>query len=101
MYCRRGAPDVRVADRLVAEPDVVADRPREQVHILEHEAEQVAQLLQRPIADLPGLRDALEQFVGCQLITVADGFAAAATSLLDLPQIEPDQAVRLLRRLRR
>ena len=36
-------------------------------------------------AQLPGLRELLEQFVGCELTTVPDGFAAAAASLLDLP----------------
>jgi hypothetical protein len=52
------------------------------------------------VAELPGLRDEFEQFVGCELVSVPDGFAAAATSLLDLPQpsIEQD-SVRLLRRL--
>jgi len=51
-------------------------------------------------AQLPGLREQLEQFVGCELVSVPDGFAAAATSLLDLPEAVADAPeVRLLRRL--
>jgi hypothetical protein len=48
---------------------------------------------------LPGLRDELEQFVDCELLSIPDGFAAAATSLLDLPGRAGDDPVRLLRRL--
>ena len=59
----------------------------------------VALIMPVPIAALPGLRDLLQEFVGCELIAVADGFAAAATSLLDLPQPQDEQTVRLLRRL--
>jgi hypothetical protein len=52
------------------------------------------------VAGLPGSREEFEQFVGCELVLIPDGFAAAATSLLDLPPplAEPDSA-RLLRRL--
>jgi hypothetical protein len=51
------------------------------------------------VAQLPGLREQLDQFVGCELVSVPDGFAAAATSLLDLePQIDGD-SVRWLRRV--
>ena len=51
------------------------------------------------VAQLPGLREQLDQFVGCELVSVPDGFAAAATSLLDLePQIDSD-SVRWLRRV--
>jgi hypothetical protein len=51
-------------------------------------------------AQLPGLREQLEQFVGCELIATPDGFAAAATSLLELP-VPPaaETAVVLLRRI--
>jgi hypothetical protein len=52
-----------------------------------------------PVATLPGLREILQQFVGCDLIAVPEGFAAAATSLIDLPEAEPGESVRLLRRL--
>jgi hypothetical protein len=54
----------------------------------------------RTVADLPGMREQLEQFVGCELVCVPDGFAAAATSLLDLPESSAGEgSVRLLRRL--
>jgi hypothetical protein len=48
---------------------------------------------------LPGLRAELEQFVGCELITVPDGFAATVTACLDLPERTGADPVRLLRRL--
>jgi hypothetical protein len=52
------------------------------------------------VAQLPGLREQLDQFVGCEWVSVPDGFAAAATSLLDLPEPQTDgDSVRLLRRL--
>ena len=54
----------------------------------------------RTVAQLPGIWQQLEQFVGCELISVPDGFAAAAASLLDLPEpASGDDSVRLLRRL--
>ena len=48
---------------------------------------------------LPGLNDELEQFTGCELLSLPDGFAAQVVSQLDLPGREPEQPVRLLRRL--
>ena len=52
------------------------------------------------VVELPGMRQQLEQFVGCELVSVPDGFAAAATSLLDLPaSTTGEDSVRLLRRL--
>jgi FHA domain len=48
---------------------------------------------------LPGLNDELEQFTGCELLSLPDGFAAQVVSQLDLPGREADQPVRLLRRL--
>jgi hypothetical protein len=60
----------------------------------------VAIVMPQLAAQLPGLREQLEQFVGCELITIRDGFAAAATSLLDLPAPSADEeTVALLRRL--
>lgn len=51
-------------------------------------------------AQLPGLREQLEQFVGCELVAIPDGFAASATSLLDLPAPPADEnALVLLRRV--
>lgn len=46
-----------------------------------------------------GLRGELEQFVDCQLVSIPEGFAGAATSLLDLPARAGTDPVRLLRRL--
>lgn len=48
---------------------------------------------------LPGFRDEMEQFADCELIGVPDGFAAAVTSRLDLPERGSADPVRLLRRL--
>lgn len=50
------------------------------------------------LAELPGLRESLEIFAGCDLCTIPDGFAACAAS--NLPDNELAAAgVRLLRRL--
>jgi len=51
------------------------------------------------VANLPGLHEALEQFIDCELVRVPDGFAARATSLLNLPPRASGEPVRLLRRL--
>ena len=48
---------------------------------------------------LPGVRTALAQFAGCPLVGTPPGFAAAATSLLELPPRAAGESVRLLRRL--
>jgi hypothetical protein len=58
-------------------------------------------IVPQPVLDLSGFRETLEPFVGCELITVPDGFAATAISLLDLPTntLDDDSTVRLLRRL--
>ena len=59
MHRPRRAPDAFVVDRRVAEPDVVGDRAREQVHVLQHEAEQPAQLAQVELPDVHAVdRDA-------------------------------------------
>jgi hypothetical protein len=69
------------------------------LHQLRPAGTPVAIVVPHLVAQLPGLREQLDQFVGCQLVSVPDGFAAAATSLLDLePQIDGD-SVRWLRRL--
>src|SRR5256885_440097 len=41
-------------------------------------------LAPRAVAGFPGVREALAQFAGCELVSLPAGFAAAATSLLDL-----------------
>lgn len=51
------------------------------------------------IAEFPGLRDELEQFVDCELVGLPDGFAAAVISRLELPERTREGPVRLLRRL--
>jgi pSer/pThr/pTyr-binding forkhead associated (FHA) protein len=48
---------------------------------------------------LPGVSEALAQFAGCELVSLPAGFAAAATSLLDLTPRAAAEPVRLLRRL--
>jgi len=70
------------------------------LHQLRPAGAPLAIVVPRTVADLPGVREHLEQFVGCELVSVPDGFAAAATSLLDLPEPPAGEgSVRLLRRL--
>jgi hypothetical protein len=70
------------------------------IHQLRPAGAPVAIVLPQPVAELPGLREQFEQFVGCERVIVPDGFAAAATSLLDLPEnTDAEDSVRLLRRL--
>jgi hypothetical protein len=70
------------------------------LHPLRSAGSPVAIVVPQLAAWLPGLREQFEQFVGCEWVSVPDGFAAAAVSLLDLPAPESDDtAVRLLRRL--
>lgn len=70
------------------------------IHQLRPAGAPVTIALPAPVVDLPGLREQLEQFVGCELVVVPDGFAACATSLLDLPENPgAEETVRLLRRL--
>jgi hypothetical protein len=56
-------------------------------------------LVPQAVSALPGLGEGLEQFTGCELVSLPAGFAAAATSLLDLPARGAAEPVRLLRRL--
>lgn len=68
---------------------------------LRHAGAAVTIVAPRLILDLPGLREALDTFQDCELIVTADGFGAAATTLLALAptnDAEPD-AVRLIRRV--
>jgi hypothetical protein len=69
------------------------------LHELRPAGAPVALVIPAVIGHLPGLRAELEQFVDCELVSLPDGFAAAATSSLDLPQRTDDDPVRLLRRL--
>jgi hypothetical protein len=70
------------------------------LHQLRPAGASLAIVVPRTVAELPGIRQQLEQFVGCELVSVPDGFAAASTSLLDLPEsTTAEDSVRLLRRL--
>jgi hypothetical protein len=69
------------------------------VHELRPAGAAVTLVVPGMIAHLPGLREELEQLVDCELVSLPEGFAAAATSLLDLPERATDGPVRLLRRL--
>jgi hypothetical protein len=69
------------------------------LHSVRPAGAEVAIVMPEAVAILPGLREILQQFVGCELISVREGFAAAATSLLDLPEAAPGESVRLLRKL--
>lgn len=69
------------------------------LHALRPAGAEVSLVVPEAVALFPGFRELLQQFIGCELITVGEGFAAAATSLLDLPQAESGAPVRLIRRL--
>jgi len=69
------------------------------MHALRIAGAPVALLVPRIVLELPGLETELERFSGCELIALADGYAAAALSLLAAPQPSPAAPVRLLRRL--
>ena len=56
-------------------------------------------LVPQAVLALPGWRESMPQFSGCASVGLPQGFAAAATSLLDLPPRGAAEAVRLLRRL--
>jgi hypothetical protein len=86
-------------DQFVSTAEPVCREALRQLHELRPAGASVALVTSAATAALPGLRAMLQQFIGCELVTTADGFAAAATSVLDLPPPEGDRAVRLLRRL--
>jgi hypothetical protein len=70
------------------------------LHALRPAGAAVELVMPRAAAELPGMRELLESFVGCTLTVVPDGFAAAATSLLELPAAAGEgETVKLLRRL--
>jgi hypothetical protein len=69
------------------------------LHELRPAGASVALVVPSVIDDLPGFRDELEQFADCELIGIPDGFAAAMTSRLDLPERAGADPIRLLRRL--
>ena len=70
------------------------------LHQLRPAGAPMAIIVPQPVLDLPGFREVLEPFSGCELIAIPDGFAAAAISLLELPiDVSEDRTVRLLRRV--
>jgi len=69
------------------------------LHALRPAGAEVTLVLPELVTAFPGFHEMLEQFVGCEIVAVPDGFAAAATSLLELPEAEGGEHVRLLRRL--
>jgi hypothetical protein len=69
------------------------------LHELRPAGAPVALIVPSIVAHLPGLREELEQFVDCELVSLPDGFAALATSKLDLPARAGGEPARLLRRL--
>jgi hypothetical protein len=69
------------------------------LHELRPAGAPVTLVIPSAIGHLPGLRDELEQFVDCELVSLPDGFAARVISRLDLPERTSDDPVRLLRRL--
>ncbi len=69
------------------------------LHDLRPAGAPLALLVPRIALELPGLSQALHEFHGCELVALADGFAAAALSVIDLPEREAGAPVRLLRRL--
>jgi hypothetical protein len=69
------------------------------LHELRPAGASLALIIPSTIARLPGLRDELEQFAGCEIFGVPDGFAAAAASLLELPDRTAEEPIRLLRQL--
>jgi len=69
------------------------------LHLMRPAGAEVTLVIPEAVAAFPGFREMLEQFVGCELVCVPEGFAASATSLLDLPEAQPGDPIRLLRRL--
>jgi len=55
------------------------------LHRLRPAGAPVTLLLPQRLVELPGMRERLEEFRGCELVTLPEGFAAAAASGLDLP----------------
>lgn len=69
------------------------------VHLLRPAGRSVQVVAPETLCNLPGLPEDLDSLVGCELISLPDGFAAAAISLLELPRRRDAEPVRLLRRL--
>lgn len=72
-----------------------------QIHDLRSGGTPLTLVVPDALLRLPGLLQRLETFVGCDLLVVPEGFAAAATSCLPSASRDADAPVRLLRRLPR
>jgi hypothetical protein len=68
------------------------------IHELRPAGTPAAVIVPAVLAGIPGLQGAMEQFVGCDLISCADGFVAAAVSLGDYTGVAEHAPVHLLRR---
>ena len=68
------------------------------IHELRPAGTPVTLVLPTALLAVPGLRDELEQFVGCDLIACDDGFGAAAISIGDHPAPAADAPIHLVRR---
>ena len=68
------------------------------LHRLRPAGAPVALLLPQALLEWPGLRRALDELHGCELVGLAPGFAAAAASALTLPARTAGHTVPLLRR---
>jgi len=68
------------------------------IHELRPAGMPVALIMPALLAGVPGLRDEIEQFVGCDLITCPDGFAGAAISATEHPETAAGAPLHLLRR---
>ena len=86
-------------DQFARAAEPVCRRIAELLHQLRPAGASVRLVLGSSIGGLPGVRAALEQFVGCELTLLPDGFAACAASMLELPPPPTEALVRLLRRL--
>jgi hypothetical protein len=69
------------------------------LHSLKPAGRPVSLVVPALLFDVPGLAQDLDALSGCELISVPEGFAAAAASVLELPPRAPGQGARLLRRL--
>ena len=68
------------------------------IHELRPAGTAVTLVLPAALLAVPGLNDEIEQFVGCDLVSCVDGFAAAAISIAAPAEPGADAPLRLLRR---
>ena len=68
------------------------------IHELRPAGTAVTLVLPAALLAVPGLNDEIEQFVGCDLVSCVDGFAAAAISVAAPAEPSADAPLRLLRR---